>query len=209
MDANPSASGVPLRAVAGPPNSLDLFRADAYGLLGALLAGPPGRALVDWLAALEVDPERSSPMAQAWEALREAALSADPLRVAEEYQAIFIGLGNGEIMPYGSWYQTGYLMEQPLAALRSDLAGLGIEAAEGSHEPEDHVASLCQVMALLVHPRQGYPAARQRLFHQTHLQRWVGRFFDDLQACPSADFYRAVGRFGGIFMELEARRLEA
>lgn len=209
MNASDSPNTIPLERVARQLNGVDLFRADTYGLLGALLAGPPGRELVDWLAALEPDAEGESPLAQAWERLRAAARGADPDALGEEYQVLFIGLGSGELMPYGSWYQTGYLMEHPLAALRADLAALGIEAAAETREPEDHIAALCQVMAMLVNPQQGFAAERQRPFFQAHLERWAGRFFDDLQASPSADFYRAVGCLGGIFMELEARRLEA
>ena len=78
---------------------------------------------------------------------REAASDADAERVEREFFDLFIGLGRGELLPYGSYYLTGFLHERPLARLRDDLAALGIERAEGNVEPEDHAAILCEIMA--------------------------------------------------------------
>lgn len=186
----------------------DRFRADAYTVLGALLAGPPDTGLLAWLASIAVDPTSTAPMSQAWRGLVDAATGSESSLVEDEYQALFIGLGKGEVVPYGSWYLTGFLMEQPLVALRSDLRALGIEADEHHHEPEDHVAALCQVMALLASPDEEYPEACQHSFFDRHLKRWYRRFFDDLRNAPSARFYRAVGDFGTIFLDQEALHLE-
>ena len=189
--------------------SYDLFRADTYGLLGSLLSCPPSVELLEWLAGVEVDQQSGSPMSPAWEMLKQAASAADAGAVADEYQQLFIGLGKGEVVPYASWYKTGFLMERPLAELRQDLRQLGLEADEQTKEPEDHIAALCQVMALLVHPAQDFQPEQQSQFFERHLKDWYRRFFDDLQDSASADFYRSVSRFGGIFLDLEALQLEA
>jgi TorA maturation chaperone TorD len=116
---------------------------------------------------------------------------------------LFIGLGRGELVPYGSWYVTGFLMERPLAELRVDLKRLGMERQEDVHEPEDHVAALCETMSLLVLSGDEAPFDEQREFFSKHLAPWIGRFFGDLAAAPSAHFYRSVGLLGERFMEVE------
>ncbi|MCB1905824.1 MAG: molecular chaperone TorD family protein [Rhodocyclaceae bacterium] len=187
----------------------DALRADTYALLGSLLAAPPGQDLLDWLADLEVDAGDGSRLADAWQTLSVAAGDAIAGDVLDEFQQLFVGLGKGEIVPYGSWYRTGYLMEQPLVELRADLRRLGLEADPESHEPEDHVAALCEVMSLLLRPGENFAREHGRNFHERHLKAWCIRFFEDLRVCPSARFYRAVGGFGAVFMGVEALRLEA
>jgi TorA maturation chaperone TorD len=109
-------------------------------------------------------------------------------------------------VPYGSWYLTGFLMEKPLGDLRRDLAELGYERQENVHEPEDHVAALCEVMALLISD-DGLPFGSQRRFFETHVSSWIETFFNDLEQAKAADFYRAVGRLGGAFIRLEKQYL--
>ncbi len=192
----------------GASSGYDRFRADTYALLGSLLAAPPDQRMLDWLAGLESDEANGARMSEGWRALRAGAAEATAGELLDEFQNLFIGLGKGEIVPYGSWYKTGYLMEQPLVELRTDLRALGLEADQDSHEPEDHIAMLCQVMALLSRPGEGFGATEQRQFFERHMKDWCGRFFNDLRACPSARFYRAVGTFGAIFAGIEALRLE-
>ena len=122
--------------------------------------------------------------------------------LAQEYQDLFIGLGRGEVVPYGSWYMTGFLMDRPLAVLRGELEALGFERQEGVAEPEDHAAALCETMAMLV--SEGHPIEVQQRFFQNHMGPWMGRFFRDLNEARSAAFYRAVGQFGEQFMEFES-----
>ena len=69
----------------------------------------------------------ASPLGVAHAALGEAAARADAERVGREYFDLFIGLGRGELLPYASYYLTGFLYERPLARLRGDLKRLGIE----------------------------------------------------------------------------------
>jgi TorA maturation chaperone TorD len=174
-------------------------RADAYRLLGLLLAGPPNAELLGLLQAIEPG---GGPMAEPWEALRLAAATADPRRLRDEYQALFIGLGRGELNPYASWYLTGFLMEKPLADLRRELVQLGYGRREEVAEPEDHIAALCELMSLLIGERRMGFGDLQRFFER-YMGAWAGRFFADLEQAQSADFYRAVGRLGSTFLGVE------
>lgn len=191
---------------AGP---YDFFRADAYALLGSLLAQSPSPELLAWLQQIELDDASDAPMREAWSVLQLAAQRADEAQVADEYQTLFIGIGRGELVPFGSWYLTGFLMEKPLVALRSDLAELGFERDPAVKEPEDHIAALCQVMAMLTQPGEGVERPLQQRFFNQHIGAWAQRFFKDLQESPSAHFYSAVGRFGELFAGQEALLLEA
>ena len=70
-----------------------------------------------------------------------------------------IGVGRGELVPFGSYYLAGFLHEKPLAKLREDMELLGIGRAEGVPESEDHIAALCDMMAGLITGSFGAPAA--------------------------------------------------
>jgi TorA maturation chaperone TorD len=183
----------------------DRVRGNVYALLGHLLAGPPESDVLAMLAGIDAVPNDESLLTASWKMLADAAGRASRESLKDEYLALFVGLGRGEVLPYGSWYLTGFLMEQPLARLRSDLGELGIERQEGVKEPEDHAAALCDVMALLITGDEPAPVALQQHFFARHMEPWMGRFFRDLQQAPSARFYRAVGQLGEQFMDVETR----
>ncbi|MGD8908539.1 MAG: molecular chaperone TorD family protein [Chromatiales bacterium] len=193
------------------PQSTDAFlqeqayRRGAYGLLARLLRSPPDVEVLDQVAGFAGIDTRQDDMALAMSMLGLAATSSRPDTVDDEFHALFIGIGRGELVPYGSWYLTGFLMERPLGRLRDDLATLGFERQQGVSEPEDHVAALCEVMALLID--DDLALELQSDFFRSHLADWLGRFFNDLSEAGSAVFYRAVGRFGAAFVELEQRYL--
>jgi len=96
---------------------------------------------------------------------------------------------------------TGFLHERPLARVREDLDVLGIERAGASREPEDHIATLLEVMAGLARGDFEADFAEQARFFERHLKPWASRMFADLEMSRSANFYRAVGR---VFIELES-----
>ena len=186
------------------PDEDQRYRAGAYQLLGALLRAAPGQTLLEHCAALDSgNADAESPVSASLAQLARAARNAEPTSVRDEYQALFIGLGRGELAPYGSWYQTGFLMERPLSELRDDLAALGYERQAAAHEPEDHVAALCEVMGLMI--LDMHPTAAQQAFFERHLQPWLGRFMADLRGAKNAVFYRATAGFGGAFFEMERR----
>src|ERR1700730_912473 len=95
-----------------PPDE-ELVRARIYALLARLLAAPAAGALLTSLAGLTSE---DGGLAGALAALAQAAAAADTAGVAEEYHDLFIGLTRGELLPYGSYYLTGFLNEKPLAA---------------------------------------------------------------------------------------------
>ncbi|HEY4773413.1 MAG TPA: Cro/CI family transcriptional regulator, partial [Xanthobacteraceae bacterium] len=109
-------------------DDVDDVRAQEYALLSALLARAPDGELLRRLASLRGD---ASPLGLAHAALAEAAKAARADAVEREFFNLFIGIGRGELMPYGSYYLTGFVYERPLARLRGDLAALGIESVEG------------------------------------------------------------------------------
>jgi TorA maturation chaperone TorD len=181
---------------------VDLLRSHEYNLLSLVLGRAPNREVLDRLAELKGEP---SPLGLAHIALAEAAASADPDDLQREYFDLFIGVGRGELLPYASYYLTGFLNERPLARVREDLNGLGIERAEGHHDPEDHLAILCEVMAGLAVGRFEVESGAERRFFERHLKPWAARFFADLETARHARFYRPVGTIGRIFMEIEAQ----
>lgn len=176
-------------------------RADIYRLLAALLAGPPDQALLELLRNLESEASDGTAMHSAWQQLRAAAENTGPQGVEQEYFNLFIGLGRGELVPYGSWYVHGLLMEKLLASLRDELAVLGLEREDGVSEPEDHVAALCEVMGMII--CDSGLSLRQAAFFATYLDPWMGRFFVDLEEAETAVFYKAVGRLGQRFLDVE------
>jgi TorA maturation chaperone TorD len=185
----------------GAVDPVDAARAQEYALLAALLSRPPSNALLAEIARLRGD---VTPLGRAHAALAEAAAQVTTASVDREYFDLFVGLGRGELLPYGSYYLTGFLNERPLSRLREDLAVLGIERIENNFEPEDHAATLCEIMAGLV--GRGFPASEQaqRVFFEKHVAPWMGRLFADMEKAASAKFYRSVGSLGRLFLEIEA-----
>ena len=184
----------------------DTVRANTYGLLAALLAGPPRDDLFDLLSGIDAPAGGDGGLGTAWHALKLAAERADATAVDDEYHDLFVGIGRGQLIPYGSWYLTGFVMDKPLAVLRADLAALGFERQDGVKEPEDHAAALLETMALVVSsPEHGLDV--QRRFFERHVAAWMRTFFTDLQNAGSARFYRAVGQFGDRFMAFEMQYL--
>jgi len=181
------------------PDQDQLARAGAYSLLGALLAAPPSGDLLHSLREL---PPGAGLLAPAWAGLAKAAGAVRPESLEDEYHALFIGLGRGELMPYASWYLTGFLMEKPLAQLRAELRGLGFARQEGVAEPEDHAAALCEVMAMTIAENR-LSFQEESEFFVRYLGSWLPRFFQDLKRAESAAFYAAVGDFGARLMAVE------
>jgi TorA maturation chaperone TorD len=170
-------------------DEVDAARSREYALLSALLA--PDQALLGRLPDLRAD---ASPLGRAHAAVAEAAGCAHAGDVQREY----FDLGRGELLPCGSYYLSGFLLERPLARLRQDLVRLGIERAAGQQEPEDHAAILCKVMARLRFPVS--PVGERELSGR-RLSPWIG--FTDLEHAQAADFYRHLGALGRAFTSVE------
>jgi TorA maturation chaperone TorD len=182
-------------------DEVDAARAAEYALLAVLIARAPDADMLGRLARLRGD---ASPLGVAHAALAEAAATTTVERAEREYFNLFIGIGRGEVLPYGSYYLTGFLNERPLARLREELARLGIERAEGISEPEDHAAILCEIMAGIVGGKFETPAGADRVLFEQHLAPWLGRFFADLERAEAADLYRRIGALGRLFISIES-----
>ena len=196
----PSGEERPLQSSASQEERL---RADHYRLLSRLLAGPPDDTFLQTLRTLLGD---ESDLGKGLSALGEAARSTTAAAAADEYHELFIGMGRGELVPFGSFYLTGFLNEKPLAKLRQDMAHLGIARADDVHEPEDHIAAVCEIMAGLITGDFGAAAnlTDQRQFFDRHLEPWAAHFFEDLETAKAATLYRPVGTVGRLFMGIEA-----
>jgi len=184
-------------------SDMDRARADLYNFLGALLAGPPDELLLAQTAGLTGD---DTEMGQAIGTLARVAKVTKPKAVESEFNRLFIGLGRGELLPFASYYLTGFLNEKPLALLRQDMARKGMARAETVFEPEDSVASLMEMMAAMIVGRFGTAAdlTAQRDFFNTHIGPWAGHFFTDLEEAKGSVFYTPVGTVGKVFMSVEA-----
>ena len=182
----------------------ELARASIYCILALLLAAPPSRSLIEVVGGLR---GADSDFGRAVSALANHAKTVDVEAATREYHDLFVGVGEAEMVPYASYYLTGFLHEKPLARLRQDMRALGIEAAESVAEPEDGLATLCEIMAGLITGQFGGPAPldRQRQFFEKHIGAWAPQFFTDLEHAPNADFYKRVGVVGQAFMAIEAR----
>lgn len=203
---SPSLAKTTTEAQSAVLDSEQLARASIYALLARVLVAPPDDSILERLRALDVNGSPGGDdLAQAWAVLRLASEHARAETADDEYHMLFIGVGRGELVPYGSWYMTGFLMERPLSDLRDHLAALGYERPESVKEPEDHAGSLCEVMTHLIH--NGESIETQREFFDQHIAPWLSRFFEDLEQAKAAVFYRAIGSLGRSFVNLEQQYL--
>lgn len=177
---------------------LDAERARLFALIGRLLSAAPDAALLDRLATLRGD---ASPLGRAYAGLAQAAVQTGAEAAEREFFTLFIGVGRGEILPYASYYLTGFLHERPLADLRATLIALGIQRTPGVPEPEDHIAFVCEVYAGLIEGRYAGDATE---FFTRHVKPWAGRLAADLEAAEGARFYRAVGALARTAIDIEA-----
>ncbi len=180
----------------------DRMRANLYGLLGNILFCPPSKEILADLKGLSGD---ETEMGNAFNTLSKLASTIDENTVLDEYNNLFIGMGRGELLPYGSYYLTGFLNEKPLAKLRNSMRELGIIRNETVKEPEDHIGSLFEMMSGLILGRYGGPAdiSMQKEFYSAHIEPWAAHFFTDLEAARSSRLYQPVGTIGRLFIEIE------
>jgi len=185
-------------------DAVEAERAQLFSLVARLLSAVPDGDLLRTLARLAGD---ASPLGQAIGGLARAAAAAEPAALDREFFDLFTGVGRGELLPYASYYLTGFLHERPLAELRGDLARLGIGRSKGVAEPEDHIAFLCETLAGLIEGRLGTPEQAGPFFQQ-HMRPWAARFFADLEKAEAAQFYRSVGALGRVAVEIEQAAAE-
>lgn len=185
-----------------PIDAEDRLRADLYDFLSVLLAGPPAGDILSKSAQLSGD---ESDLGRAITTMARVAKATNVKAAEREYSALFIGLSRGELLPYASYYLTGFLNEKPLALLRKDMAALQVTRAPNVFEPEDNIASLFEIMAGMIMGRFGQPISleQQNTFFNKHVASWANHFFADLEAAQSSVFYASVGAVGRAFMDIE------
>lgn len=192
------------------PSALDeeTARAEVYGLLAALYYAPPPAELLDKLrVAVTEAPAAGALLEASWRELVAAARKLSPEAIAQEYDALFGGVGKPEVYLFGSHYMSGFLNEKPLVALRTDLALLGLTRDETMPETEDHYAYLCEVMRYLIAGADVEVAnlTRQREFFRRHVQPWDGLMCEAIRQHPKANFYRCVADFTQAFTSVESQ----
>lgn len=193
-----------------PPE--EAARGDFYALLGRLLAGRPDGALLRGLADAQPLPADGDPaLARAWQGLVDASSAMDADAAADEYDALFAGVGKAQVSIYAGFYTGAMAIDHPRVRIQADLAALGLARREDISEPEDHFAGLFEVMRVLAAGGAGRPSAtvaEQRRFFETHLKPGVGKFFAALGRAKDANYYRRVADFGAAFMALESESFQ-
>ena len=188
-----------------PPE--EVARANFYGLLARLFYAPPDAPLLEALAGAGGIDAEDGGIAAAWQDLVTAAAQAHPEAAREEYDTVFVGTGKSPVTLYACAYSIKYSNEAPLAALRGDLAGLGLGRREDAGEPEDHIAALCDAMRHLIAVQKRDLAEQSRFFN-----RWIAPsvqpLCDAIQRNPTTAFYKSVGRFANAFFLLEQTAFE-
>jgi TorA maturation chaperone TorD len=182
-------------------NEQQTLRTEIYLLISALFRQCPSQEMLDFLADLETESEQSE-MQKAWQGISAAAKNSQAEALSDEYQELLIGIGRGEVVPFASWHRTGSLMEKPLAEIRHDLQLLGFEREEQVKEPEDHIAALCEVMAMMTNEEEGL----QQVFFNKHIGPWFKSLVNQIKQAEHADFYTAVADLLDAFLTLEQVR---
>lgn len=184
--------------------SEDMLRARCYRLLARFLSSPPTTHDLEGAARLSGD---DSELGRAISAFTRVSAGSTAANVAAEYQDLFIGLARGELVPYGSYYLTGFLHEKPLSKLRQDMARLGVEREDGVAEPEDHIASVCEMMAGFIDGSLGCVLSleEQKAFFAAHVGSWAPVLFRDMEEAKTSVLYAALGSVGRAFLAVEER----
>jgi TorA maturation chaperone TorD len=182
----------------------DRLRAQFYDFIAQYLSEPP---TAERLVAAGRLSGGETALGQAIERFALVAGRCDPATADDEYSDLFIGVGRGELLPFGSYYLTGFLHEKPLARLKEDMAPYGIVRREDVTEPEDHVASVLETMAGLIDGRFGAARslAEQKQFFDAHIITWMPVFFRDLAEASSSVLYASLADVGLRFLEIEAQ----
>jgi TorA maturation chaperone TorD len=183
--------------------SEDMLRARCYRLLARFLSSPPTTHDLEGATRLSGD---DSELGRAISAFARVCAGSTAASVAAEYQDLFIGLARGELVPYGSYYLTGFLHEKPLSKLRQDMARLGVEREEGVAEP-DHIASVCEMMAGFIDGSLGRALSleEQKAFFAAHVGSWAPVLFRDMEEAKASVVYAALGSVGRAFLAIEER----
>jgi len=188
-------------------NQEEAARADMYGFLAGLYFRAPQAALLNAIA--DSATQADSLLGEAWSMLADACRDMNATKIQEEFDKLFIGVGKPEILLYGSYYLSGFLMEKPLAELRNDLASLGLERPEHIAESEDHISCLFEVMRILIADEsEGGTLSKQKQFYASHIHPWIDEMCAAIMNHPNAHFYKNVANLTKCFAEVESQAFE-
>ncbi len=205
------ATGVPMSSSSSSSSSAldeETARAEVYGLLTALYYAPPTQELLAQLRVAVTDtPAPGAFLQEPWRELVATSRALSDSEIQSEYNTLFGGVGKPEIYLFGSHYLSGFLNEKPLAALRGDLARLGLGRDEAMSETEDHIAYLFEVMRYLIAADDVAVAnlTAQRQFFADHVQPWVSQLCDAIEANPRARFFAVLAAFTRAFVSIETQ----
>lgn len=205
MSHDPTSAAI---QVAPPGDVEETARAELYGLLARLwLAAPDAELLAQFRVAVTEAPEPGGHLEAPWQDLVAAMRATTATQAAEEFDALFLGVGKPEIFVFGSFHLSGVLNDRPLAQLRTDLAALGLGRDEARMETEDHVSYVFEVMRYLI---AGDDAGtcnleQQRRFFRAHVQPWVDRLCEAVQRHPRARLWATIAALTRAFVEVETQ----
>lgn len=186
----------------------DHGRANFYALISRLFADAPDQALLQAIAGSPPLPsdDNGEPLSLAWSKLIAAASVMDADSAREEFDALFIGVGKAPVNLHASHHLTGFMMETPLAEVRSTLATLGFARLESQTVVEDHLAALLEVMRLLIVGADGIAPASlsiQKQFFESHIAAWFELCCRAIMKSPLVNFYGVVAQFASSFVLVE------
>jgi TorA maturation chaperone TorD len=180
----------------------DAARADIYGLIARLFYAAPDEGVLGQLLHSRAFEGSEEPIALAWRELVEAGRTAYPVVLENEHTDLFVGTGKAEVTPYLTHYTIKFATDNPLVELRQQLIRWGMARRENVHEPEDHIAGICETMRMAI-AVQHRSEEDQRAFFERFILRGGVAFCDAVTASPKAVFYRRVAVFARAFFELE------
>jgi TorA maturation chaperone TorD len=184
----------------------DVARAEFYALLSSLYAGPPDAALLAAVGAADMWADGANPLAAAWNRLVLASKAMDAAAAADEYTNLFVGVGKSECNLHASYWTREATIQRPLVAVRADLAELGLARQSGATLYEDHLATLCETMRILIAGSPGRPpepVATQKRFFDSRIGAWIFDCCDAIQDSPVANYYKRVAELTSFFMAVE------
>ena len=192
-----------------PPE--EAARGDFYALLARLLHGGANEGVLAALANADRIPEDGNPdLSAAWDALTQASSVMDADATALEFDTLFSGVGKALVSIYAGYYTGALAIDHPRVRLQADFAAFGVERLEQT-EPEDHFATLFDVMRVLVAGGAGRapaPLAEQRRFFEAYLATGAPKFFRAVIACGEANYFRTVAALGLAFIAIELESFE-
>jgi TorA maturation chaperone TorD len=192
--------------VPSPVAAEEAGRADFYALLAALFHHAPDAKLLRTLSLAAPMDGGDEALASAWSQLVAASGVVDEEAAAEEFEALFVGVGKARISSYAGYYVGASSVDHPRVRIIEDLAALGLARAAGVPEPEDHFAGLFDTMRVLVAGGAGRAPAdigAQKRFYLSHVKPGVSRFLAAIREAPEANYYGKVAAVGEAFVAIE------